>query len=148
MHRKQVAAKDYRHVPSGNVFENDVYRMSAISFRPRYDQLLRYIRSHPILSTNSDGFPSLFARKQSWHIITKWFHISGVMCHKQVSRVSKCYYTPQILWDVIAFPCLWYLILAQHSPFENGWGETLSSIILKGHKGHTVQAILLWSNPV
>ena len=44
-------------------------------------------------------------------------NIWGVLCQKKVSRAgtSKC--IPQYLWDVITYPCPWYLLLGQHSWF-------------------------------
>ena len=39
--------------------------------------------------------------------------ICGLVCQKQVSRTVTSNYIPQILWDVITFPCPWYLHLTQ-----------------------------------
>ena len=46
-------------------------------------------------------------------------HISGVFCQKQVWRAWTSNYIPQILCDVITCPCTSYLLLAQHSSFED-----------------------------
>ena len=61
----------------------------------------------------------------------------GVFCQKQVSRAGTSNYTPQILWDVIASPCYWYLLLAQHASqafrTSNTWWrhqmETISALL-------------------
>ena len=38
-----------------------------------------------------------------------------MLYQKQVSRAGTNNYISQVLWDVIACPCPWYLLLAQHS---------------------------------
>ena len=45
-----------------------------------------------------------------WSLKNMW----GVLCQKQVSRAWISNYIPQNLWDVITFPCPWYLLLAKH----------------------------------
>ena len=39
----------------------------------------------------------------------------GMLCQQLVLRAGISNYIPQYLWDVITFPCPWYLLLAQHS---------------------------------
>ena len=41
------------------------------------------------------------------------------LCQKQVSKAGRSNYIPQYLWDVITFPCPWYLLLAQHSSYHS-----------------------------
>ena len=45
--------------------------------------------------------------------------ISEELCQKQVSRARISNSIPQCLWDVITCPCLWFLLLAQHSWFKH-----------------------------
>ena len=47
-----------------------------------------------------------------------WLEYFGwLVCQKQVSRAGTSNYIPQILWDVITCPCLWYLLLTHRSTY-------------------------------
>ena len=48
------------------------------------------------------------------HILPSWMKW-GVLCQKQVSRAVTSNFIPQIPWDVITWPCPWYLLLTQHT---------------------------------
>ena len=52
--------------------------------------------------------------KQNFPQICGICYIWGLLCQEQVSRAWTCNYIPQYLWDVIIYPCPWYLLLAQH----------------------------------
>ena len=41
-----------------------------------------------------------------------------MLCQKQLSRAGISNYIPQYQWDVITYPCPWYLLLAQHSSYH------------------------------
>ena len=58
-------------------------------------------------------------KKQS---TTKLQHIPwgiwGLCCQKQVSHAGISNYIPQLLWDVITYPCMRYLLLATKSSYR------------------------------
>ena len=56
--------------------------------------------------------------------------VSGVLCQKQVPRAGTSNYIPQILWDVITFPCPWYLLLAQQSSYTTD-GCSIAEVLKK-----------------
>ena len=49
----------------------------------------------------------------AWHD-----YIWELVCQKQVSRAGTSNYIPQKLWDVITYPCPWYLLLAYKSSHD------------------------------
>ena len=51
-------------------------------------------------------------------VLVSSYHISGMLCEKQVSRTGTSNYTPHILWDVITCLCPGYLLLSQHSSWN------------------------------
>ena len=68
------------------------------------------------------GFCVIFLRVRNGLLIRSpsnqtelWFFIASrepcVVCQKQVSRAGTSNYIPQILWDMITCPSLWYLFL-------------------------------------
>ena len=47
-------------------------------------------------------------------VSTLWSILWGVLCKKHVSGSGTSNYIQQFLWDIIACPYTWYLLLAQH----------------------------------
>ena len=75
-------------------------------------------------------------------------HTWSVLCEKQVSSAGTCNYIPQYLWDIITFPCPWYLLLAQHSSYDSLCAEYISIYLyiphISGIKCHTLQKVQYW----
>ena len=72
----------------------------------------------PVVS-NEEPPSSVIGRdtvKLHYHYIIWW-----LVSQKQVSMAWTCNYIPQILWDVIACPCHWHLLLARKFSYV-GWG--------------------------
>ena len=68
------------------------------------------------LASRHSSFSRLYAAAWSFCLASSYV-ILGVLSQKQISRAGTSNYTPQILWDVITWPCPWYLLLIQHSLF-------------------------------
>ena len=63
-----------------------------------------------------------------WLIIDPFWYSTALW---GVARAGRSKYIPQILWDVITYPCPWCLILTQHS--WTHWIARGNSIIIRGN---------------
>ena len=101
------------HIILTNLIRSSMYYISC----PNETQMKHYkYRIHNVYDnsiSSASNFYISFIR--IWYVFRFAYHFEGRVRHKQVSRVGKSNYIPQILWDVITCPCPWYLRLAHTS---------------------------------
>ena len=106
------------HTANGRIRYINIHDVFSHCLRHFPHDFIHYIKTWlcPYMNSTQKLLPMQgFCPVLSTHITPS---IRGVLCQKQLARAWTSNYIPQYLWDVIIFPCPWYLLLIQHSLFK------------------------------
>ena len=88
-----------------------------------------------LISSHIQYYCNMLPKRSLWHSATQ-YHISGVLCHKQVWGAGRSNCIQQYLWDVITCPCpsnlpvtqhlIWRIALAPMTGLPSVWPHVMS----------------------